>query len=452
MFGKLSFKGGVHPPHNKDRTADLKIEVLPPPERVVIPLSMHIGAPAKVIVKRGDKVKIGQPLAETGGFVSSPVHSSVSGEVSSIGSFPHPLGQRLTAVEISNDNNDDIIEPVPLDKSWREAAPGEILQNISANGIVGMGGASFPTHVKLSPPSDRNIDTLIINGAECEPYLTADHRLLLEKADEILCGTLIIKKILGAQKTYIGIEENKPDAIDTIKGFLSDNKYKDIKLTVLRTKYPQGGEKQIIKAIAKREVPSGGLPMDVGCIVHNVGTAYAVWDAVCNGIPLYKRVVTVTGPTVNKPANLLVRIGTPIRHALEYCEVDLTSTKKVIMGGPMMGVALSELEAPVIKSTSGLLAIRETHEGIRSYDCIHCGQCLKACPIHLSPSVLAKFINRNFYEEAERWNVLDCIECGSCAYICPSRINLVHFMKLGKFHVMAAKKKATKKEKKGKKE
>lgn len=445
MFGKLSFKGGVHPPYNKGQTAALKIEILPPPEKVIIPLSMHIGAPAKVIVKRGDKVKIGQPLTEPGGFVSSPTHSSVSGEVSSVGSFPHPLGQHLTAVEITNDNNDDCIEPAPLGKDWREAAPGEIVQKVSESGIVGMGGASFPTHVKLSPPSDKKIDTLIINGAECEPFLTADHRLLLEKTDDILCGTLILRKILGAQKTYIGIEDNKPDAIEMVKSKLSDSKFSDIKLTVLHTKYPQGGEKQLINAITKREVPSGGLPMDVGCLVQNVGTAYAVLDAVCNGMPLYQRVVTVTGPTVKKPANLLIRIGTPVKYVLEHCGVDFAATKKVIMGGPMMGLAQSELGAPVIKSTSGLLALDEIHDGIRSYNCIHCGHCLKACPIHLSPSVIAKFVDKSIYDEADKWNVLDCMECGSCAFVCPSKINLVHFMKLGKFHVMAARKAAAKK-------
>ena len=446
MFGKLSFKGGIHPPYAKSQTQTLPIEVLPPPEKVIIHLSMHIGAPSKVIVKRGDKVKIGQLLAEPGGFVSSPAHSSVSGEVSSIGNYPHPLGHHLTAVEIINDKNEDRIVSKPLEKDWREAAPGEIVQKISNSGIVGLGGASFPTHVKLSPPGDKKIDTLIINGSECEPYLTADHRMLLEKADEILCGTLILRKILGARKTYIGIEDNKPDAIETINKKLSDKKYNGIKLIKLQTKYPQGGEKQLINAITKMEVPSGRLPMDVGCLVQNVGTAYAVWDAVCNGTPLYQRVTTVTGPTVKKPANLLIRIGTPIKYVLEYCETDLAATKKVIMGGPMMGLAQSELDAPVIKSTSGLLALDKIHEGIKRYDCISCGHCLNVCPIHLSPSSLAKFINKGLYDEADKWNVLDCMECGSCAYVCPSKINLVHFLKLGKNFVMSARKAEAKKE------
>jgi len=312
LIKKLTFNGGVHPPYNKGQTATLPIETLPSPEKVYIPLAMHMGAPSKVVVKRGDKVKIGQLVAESGGFVSSPAHASVSGEVSSIGIFPHPSGQYLTSVEITNDKLDEFAELKPLEKSWREAAPGEIVQKIASCGIVGMGGATFPTHVKLSPPSEKKIDTLIINGAECEPFLSADHRLMLEKTEDFLTGALILKKILGAQSAYIGIEDNKPDAIDTVQNKLSDAKFSDLKLIGLHTKYPQGGEKQLIQAITKRQVPSGGLPMDAGCIVQNVGTAYAVWDAVCNGVPLYQRVVTVTGPAVKKPANLLVRVGTPI--------------------------------------------------------------------------------------------------------------------------------------------
>jgi electron transport complex protein RnfC len=420
----------------------LPIETLPPPEKVIIPLSMHIGAPSKIAVKRDDEVKIGQQVAEAGGFVSSPAHASVSGKVASVGIFPHPLGGKITAVEIENDKNDTLTELEPFESDWREAAPGELVKKISSCGIVGMGGARFPAHVKLSPPSEKKIDTLILNGAECEPYLTADHRILLEKTEEILTGMLILKKILGAQNAIIGIEDNKPDAIETVSRKLSESTFKGLSLVKLQTKYPQGGEKQLINAITKREVPSGGLPMDIGCVVHNVGTSYAIWDAICNGTPLYQRVVTVTGPTVKKPANLLVRVGTPIRNVLEFCDVDLSATKKVIMGGPMMGLAQSELEAPVIKSTSGLLAYNEIQEAVRSNNCISCGNCVKVCPIHLVPSILTKYIDKELFDEADEWNVLDCMECGSCAYACPSRINLVHFLKLGKYQVMAARKAA----------
>ncbi len=446
LFGKLSFKGGVHPPHNKRHTESLAIEVLAAPSKVVIPLSQHLGAPARILAKRGDEVRIGQLLAEAGGFISAPVHASVSGTVSAVADFPHPLGKHVIAVEIENNGKDETVAYSGLGKKWRETAGDEIVRMISAAGIVGMGGASFPTHVKLSPPSNKPIDVLILNGAECEPCLTADHRLMLEKTDEILWGMLILKKVLGAQRAFVGIEDNKPDAIAKVGEALAPGgDFEAVSVARLRTKYPQGGEKQLINAITKRQVPSGGLPMDVGCVVHNVGTAYAVWDAVVNGVPLYQRVVTVTGPTVDKPANLLVRIGTPMRFVLEHCGTDLVHTKKVIMGGPMMGLAQVLLDAPVVKATSGLVTSVETFPGIKAHACIGCGNCVKACPIHLVPSTLAKMVDKGMYEDADSFNVLDCIECGACAYVCPSKINLVHFMKLGKFHVTAARKAAEKK-------
>ncbi len=378
LFRKPSFKGGVHPPDNKHFTSATPIEELPPPERVIIPLSMHIGAPAQIAVKRGDPVKIGQIIGESGGFISSPVHASVSGEVASVGPLPHPSGKHSTAVEIANNCKDEITRFKPLDKSWREAAPGEIIQKIASCGIVGMGGAGFPTHVKLSPPSEKKIDTLIINCAECEPYLTSDYRLILEKTNEILCGMLILKKTLGAKTAYIGIEDNKPEAIEAIKKAMADARFDGVKIAKLQTKYPQGGEKQLINAITKREVPSGGLPMDVGCVVQNTGTSYAVWDAVCNGTPLYQRIVTIAGSGVAKPANLLVRIGTPISHVLNHCGADLSRCKKVIMGGPMMGITISELDAPVIKSTSGLILYDDIQPGVGEFECINCGRCVKA--------------------------------------------------------------------------
>jgi len=434
---RFSFRGGIHPPHSKAQTETLPIEVFPAPQKVVIPLQQHIGAPAKPVVKRGDRVLIGQLIGEPGGFVSSPVHSSVSGTVLTVGPFPHPMGKQVLSVEIENDGTDEKAVFSPMDKSWREAAPGELVQKIQAAGIVGMGGASFPTHVKLSPPSNKPIDTLIINGAECEPFLTADHRLLLERTEDLLTGILIIKKILGAKKCFLGIEENKPDAIKEISTKLSDSRFKEITLCRLKAKYPQGGEKQLINAITGRSVPTGGLPMDAGCVVQNVGTAVAVKEAVLDGIPLYQRVMTITGPTAKSPKNLLVRIGTPVSLILEACGVDFKSTRKVIMGGPMMGMAQSDLNVPVIKSTSGLLTYHKVVPAIREYPCINCGHCLHACPIHLVPSRLAKYVEKDNIDEAIEWNIMDCMECGSCAYVCPSKINLVHFMKLGKFHVQA---------------
>ncbi|KMQ50480.1 Electron transport complex protein RnfC [Chitinispirillum alkaliphilum] len=396
------------------------------------------------MVKRGDKVVIGQLLGESSGFVSSPVHSPVSGTVLSVGPFPHPLGKQSIAIEIQNDNNDEYAVFPPFEKPWREAAPGELVQKIASCGIVGMGGASFPTHVKLSPPSNKPIDTLIINGAECEPFLTADHRVMLECTDNLLEGILILRKILGAEKCVIGIEENKQDAINIINEKISEHKFR-ITVAVLKAKYPQGGEKQLIQAITSRQVPSGGLPMDVGCVVDNVNTALAVREAIISGMPLFQRVMTITGPTVKNPKNLLVRLGTPMRDILQACDVDFTRTKKVIMGGPMMGLAQSDLNAPVIKSTSGLLCYDKSYPGVRQHPCINCGKCVNVCPIRLIPSRIAKFVEHDHMDDAVEWNLMDCMECGSCTYVCPSKINLVNFIKLGKYRVQAERTAAKKK-------
>lgn len=436
MAKKYSFKGGIHPPHSKKQTEKLAVEHLPVPQKVIIPLSQHIGAPAKPVVKKGDRVLLGQMIGESSGFVSSTIHSSVSGIVQTVGPFPHPSGKQILAVEIENDGLDEAAAFTPCE-NWRDAAPGELIQRVQAAGIVGMGGASFPTHVKLSPPSNKTIDTLIINGAECEPFLTADHRLMLERTEHLLTGILILKKILNASNCHIGIEENKPDAIQAVMSVLKDQKFKEIKLARLKVKYPQGGEKQLINAITTREVPSGGLPMDAGCVVQNVGTAVAVYDAVIQGKPLYERVVTVCGPVVKNPKNFMVRIGTPIRMLLEATSADLSATKKVIMGGPMMGNTQADLDAPVIKSTSGILVLDTIQPAVREYPCINCGHCVRACPVHLIPSRLAKLVEKEKTEEAIEWNIMDCMECGSCTFVCPSKINLVHFMRLGKFHVQA---------------
>jgi electron transport complex protein RnfC len=433
---KFSFIGGIHLSHSKKQTEKLAIEHLPVPQKVIIPLSQHIGAPAKPVVKKGDRVLVGQMIGETSGFVSSTIHSSVSGIVLTVGPFSHPSGKQVLAVEIENDGFDESVAFTPFG-NWRDAAPGELIQQIQAAGIVGMGGASFPTHVKLSPPSNKTIDTLIINGAETEPFLTADHRLMVERTEHLLTGILILKKILNVSNCFIGIEENKVDANQAIMSVLKDQKYKEVKLSRLKVKYPQGGEKQLINAITGLEVPSGGLPMDIGCVVQNVGTAVAVYEAVIQGIPLYERVITVSGPVVKNPKNLMVRIGTPIRMLLEATNTDFSAAKKVIMGGPMMGITQSDLDAPVIKSTTGILVLNTNQPAVRRYPCINCGHCVRACPMHLIPSRLAKFVEKEKTEETIEWNIMECMECGSCAYVCPSKINLVHFMRLGKFHVQA---------------
>ncbi len=437
MPRKFTFSGGVHPPYNKNRTERLPIEEFPAPQKVIIPLYQHSGLPAKPVVKRGDKVLVGQLIGESGGSVSASVHSSVSGMVLSIGPFAHPMGKQVISVEIENDGKNIPQAFEPAVQSWRDAAPQEIVQKIQAAGIVGMGGEGFPTHVKLAPPSNKPIDTLIINGAESEPFLTADHALMLKRTENLLDGILIIKKILGAKKCFIAIEDNKPDVIKKTALLLNDGKYKEISLCTLMAKYPQGGEKQLIKAITGREIPSGGLPMDIGCAVQNVGTTVAIFDAITRGVPLYERVITVTGPGIGTPKNLLVRIGTPISCLLETCNIDPTMAKKIIMGGPMRGCTLSDVNVPAIKTTSGLLVLDTSTPALQRWPCINCGHCIHACPINLVPSRIAKYVEKENYEGAEEWNVTDCMECGSCAYICPAKINLVHWMKLGKYHVQA---------------
>jgi electron transport complex protein RnfC len=377
-------------------------------------------------------------IGEPDGNVSAAMHSSVSGTVLSVKPFAHPSGRLVTAIEIENDGADEPEPFEPIGQSWRDLSSGELIQKIAACGVVGMGGASFPTHVKLSPPSSKPIDTLLINGAECEPYLTNDSRVMIERTDDILTGVQILKKILGAKNVYFGIENNKQDAINAIYDRVTGSRFNDIALAVLKSKYPQGSEKMLITAITKRKVPSGGLPMDIGCVVQNATTALAVYEAVMYGVPLYRRVITVTGAGVRSPKNLLVRIGTPVRSILEACGADIAAAKKVVMGGPMMGIALSDLDVPIIKHTSGLLALDQATDAVRKYPCISCGMCVSSCPTRLVPSKIAKFVEKENFDEAVKWNLMDCVECGSCVYTCPAKINLVHFFKVGKMRVRAA--------------
>lgn len=433
MFGTLSFHGGIKLPSQKGPTAGLSIEKLPPPPRVIIHLAQHVGAPARPVVKHGHWVRTGQVIAEASGPVSLPVHASVSGTVVSVGPFPHPSGSHLTAIEIENDGIGDLVEMAPLEKPWKEAALGEIVQKIRAAGVAGMGGGAFPTHIKLSPPSGKPVDTLIVNGVECEPFLTSDRRLLIEKTEEILVGTLIIRKVLAAKTTFLAVDAGDSVALARVSKLLSDPKFKEISLAKCKTKYPQGGEKQLIFALTKKKVPSGGLPMDIGCVVHNAATVFAVREAVCDGIPLYRRVITAGGPALRSPKNLVVPIGTPLRFVLQHCGIDLGSVKKIIAGGPMTGMAQSEIDVPVMKSTAGVLAFDSIDETAKSLTCIGCGRCAEVCPMRLIPSFLAKYVNKNRTDDALRWGLLDCIECGACAYMCPSRNDLVHYFKLGKY-------------------
>jgi electron transport complex protein RnfC len=372
-------------------------------------------------------------IGEPAGLFSSPVHSSVSGKVLRIGRFSCPDGNRGPAIEIENDGRRETVELAAMEKSWREAAPGELVQMIAAAGVVDMGRGAVPAQVLLSPSSRSPIHTLIINGVEDEPFVTADRRLMLENTEEILTGTLIVKKIVGAGRTVIAVENTSQQVVAKFSGAVKDPKYKDVAVTRLKPKYPQGSERLLIQTVAKKQVPSGSSPADIGCVVVNVATAHAVFDAVVNGIPLCQRVVTVNGSAVRSPKNVLVPIGTPLRWLLDFCDVEAERLHKVILGGPMTGQAQSDLDVSVGKSTGAVIAFDAPDAVPLRRHCINCGNCVKTCPMRLVPSYLAKFVRVNKLDQAARWGLDDCIECGSCAYVCPSKIDLVHYLKLGKY-------------------
>ncbi|HBO27842.1 MULTISPECIES: electron transport complex subunit RsxC [Culturomica] len=424
--------GGVHPPENK-LTSGGKIQKLPVPEQVIIPLGQHIGAPATPVVQKGDTVKAGQLIGQASGFVSANVHSSVSGTVLAVENRPDAAGLQKPCVVIKVEG-DEWMEGI--DRSEKidhniTASQEEILKAITAAGIVGMGGATFPTQVKLSPPPGSKAEILIINGVECEPYLTADHRIMLERAEEIIIGVQILMKAIDVKQAIIGIENNKRDAIDRLTSITS--KVLGIEICPLKVKYPQGGEKQLIKATTGRAVPSGALPIAVGAVVQNVGTALAVYEAVMKHKPLMERVVTVTGKSMNNPGNFLCRIGTPVSELINAAGGLPEDTAKVIGGGPMMGRTMANIDSPVMKGTSGVLIINEK-EGPRkpSRNCIRCSKCVSACPMGLEPYLLMTLSRHDLLERLEAEKVMDCIECGSCSYTCPADRPLLDYIRLGK--------------------
>ncbi|WP_288021871.1 electron transport complex subunit RsxC [Tenuifilum sp.] len=432
---KTFSKGGVHPPENKF-SADKPIEVLPLPKKVSIPISQHIGAPASVIVAKGDKVKVGQIIAKSSGFVSANIHSSVSGTVESIDLVLDSSGYKRKAVTIvvEGDEWEPTIDRSPNLKREISIDAQEIVKKIAEAGIVGLGGATFPSHVKLSVPDGKKAEVLIINGVECEPYLTSDHRLMLEKGHELMVGIQILMKALGVTKAMIGIENNKPDAIKHLTDISKE--YQGVTVHALKVKYPQGGEKQLIKALINREVPSGALPIEVGAVVHNVGTAFAAYEAVQKNKPLIERVVTVTGKNLPKPSNFLVRIGTPVAELIEAAGGLPEDTAKVVNGGPMMGKAVSDISIPVTKGTSGIIVFpakesKRKTEGL----CIRCAKCVSACPMGLEPYLLVRMSQRMMFEEMEHEHVLDCMECGSCSFECPANLPLLDYIRLGKTEV-----------------
>ena len=428
--------GGIHPPENK-LSAGKKITALAAPKQVIIPLSQHIGAPAQAVVKKGDLVKVGTLLAKAGGFVSANIHSSVSGKVNKIDNALDASGYKRPAVfidvegdewEESIDRSETLVKECTLSSK-------EIIDKIAAAGIVGMGGATFPTQVKLLPPPGNKADILIINAVESEPYLTADHSLMMEKGEEILVGVSILMKAANVNKAVIGIENNKPDAIAHMTKLAAS--YQGIEVMPLKVKYPQGGEKQLIDAVTSRQVKSGALPISVGAIVQNVGTVFAVYQAVQKNKPLFERVVTVTGKAVANPSNFLVRIGTPINVLIEAAGGIPENTGKIIGGGPMMGKALISPEVPVGKGSSGVLLLTK-EESVRKpmHDCIRCAKCVNVCPMGLNPAFLMRSTVYKNWEMAEADHIQDCIECGSCSFTCPANRPLLDQIRVGKSKVM----------------
>jgi len=427
------FFGGIHPAERKAETEHRAIEPFPAPGRVAVFLSQHTGIPARPLVQAGDAVKIGRKIGQSGGFISASVHASVSGQVVGIEQIIHPVSQQPSpAVVIENDSRDAWDESVVPLAGWETAGPGELRAAIEDKGIVGLGGAMFPLPAKLKPP--KPVDCLLVNGCECEPFLNADNRLLLERAEEILDGVRIIGKILGVSRIIIGVEENKPEAVSRLAPLTAGS---ELLLTVLPTKYPQGAERMLVKRVLGRTVPEGGLPLDVGVVVTNVGTAYAAWQAVALGRPLIERVVTVTGDGVRRPGNFLMRIGTPLADVLRECAVDAETDWParwcVRMGGPMMGVVQTSAGTAVVKGTGGL-TILPLHPVAASSerDCIKCGRCVEVCPVELSPFLYAYYGKRDRWEDCLQNRARACIECGSCDYICSSKISLVGLIKKAK--------------------
>jgi electron transport complex protein RnfC len=438
MMKLKTFPGGLHPPDNKSWSAHKPIEECPLPDEFIVPMGQHIGAPAVPAVEVGQVVGKGQVIGTAKGFVSVPVHAPTSGEVVAVEPRLGAAGVPVPAVVICADGEDRWVEGL-AGAGLDELSAEQMVDRIHAAGVVGMGGATFPAHVKLSPPSEKTIHTLILNGVECEPYLTADHRLMLESPEKILEGVAVLQRILPVKRVVIGVEANKPDAISLMQERCQGT---DIEVMPLAVKYPQGAEKQLIYAATGSEVPSGGLPMDVGVVVQNVATVVAVADAVLRGLPLIERVCTVTGSAIKEAKNLRIRIGIPLTHLVEVCDGLVEDPAKIILGGPMMGWTQISLDVPTTRGTSGLLLLNDREVPKRSEGpCIRCARCVEACPMDLLPTTIAGYARRDMAVEAEDYRALDCIECGCCSYICPSSIPLVQTIRYGKANIMAQKRK-----------
>ena len=433
-------KGGIHPHDMKHLSKDGNIvnAVIPPVS--TIPLSQHIGSPSECVVTQGDEVREEMLIGKSTGFISANIHSPVPGIVKSIETILLPTGVSSQAVVIELQGEFNRIGKQHEKQTWDNLGKEELIQKIVDKGVVGLGGATFPSHVKYTVPRQKKAEYFVVNGVECEPYLTADYRLMLEKTSELFTGIRIIQKVLGVKKTLIGIEVNKPDAIEIMEQAAKESGL-DIEVVPCKMKYPQGDEKQLLKAVLGREVPSGGLPLDIGAVVSNVGTVFAVYEAVVWNKPLIERVVTVSGGAIQRPGNLKVRIGTSVGTLIEECGGLKKNPEKIITGGPMMGFALCDMDTPVMKGTSGILALTAKECGrAKETPCIQCGRCIQACPMGLNPTRLFKNIDHGEYAAAEEMGLMDCKECGCCAFVCPARIHLVQGMKWGKGMLKKAKK------------
>jgi len=440
MVKVKSFKGGVHPEYNKHITGDKPIKVLPAPKEVIIPLSQHAGSPAEPLVKKGDSVLLGQEIGRSTAAISAAVHASVSGTVVNVEPRPSINGRDVLSVVIENDGQDNRApmngHPDPI-----QLPSAEIRQRIESAGIVGLGGAAFPTAAKLNPPQDCKIEYLLINGSECEPYLTADQKLMEEYTEDVILGTKLLAKACGAEKIIICIEANKPEALRKMRALAGSNA---IQVVALGVKYPAGGEKQLIKAVLNREVPSHGLPAQCGVLVQNVGTAWAAAKACKHGQPLIERVVTVTGDGIKEPANYLVRIGTPFKDVITAAGGFVGEPGKVLAGGPMMGLAQYDLSVPVVKGVSGILVLsKQVTKDFDPMPCIKCARCVDVCPVYLMPVTIEKFAMNAMWNEAEDYGAMDCIECGSCTYICPSKRALLTWIRLAKTEIAEAHRRQT---------
>lgn len=437
----LTFKSGVDVGHSKELTEKKSIDLTKEPDIVYIPLHQHIGAPCESLVNVGDRVKVGQKIGDSQAFVSAPIHSSVAGVVKAITTITTPTGINSKCIIIESDGSNEMDESVIPKGSLDSLSSKDIIAIIREAGITGMGGAGFPTHVKLSPPPEKKIDTVIINGSECEPFLTADYRAMLEMPEKVVFGLKAIMKALDVEQGFIGVENNKMDAVHALKS--SINKEDNIKVVTLKAKYPQGDEKRLINAITGRIVPSGGLPMDVGAVVNNAGTAKAIAEAILEGKPLYERIVTVTGHGINNPKNLVVKIGTSFQEIIEQCGGFNGNVGKVVMGGPMMGLSQFSTEVPVIKGSSGILILTEKEAAAEKVSpCIKCGKCLEVCPVYLQPLYISAHALIKDFDGAEKYRALDCVECGACSFICPAKRPLVESIRHAKREILAKRKKS----------